>query len=640
MSNPQFEKTIVSYFLPSADGTGPASAAGAAAGTPADSAPLSPEDALRRKLEEAGERFLRDKRVGGKETEKELACKFNTTAVPDSPHSMDEYMDRFVHGVVESSTHVNLSTFIGHMTSSLPYFSRPLSKLVATMNQNIVKTETGMSVTFVEREVLAMMHRLIYARDDAFYAEHVQKQDTTLGVFTSGGTLANITGLWVARNVRLGPSSGETSGSTGVAKAPFAGVESEGLHGALQYYGYRNAVVIGSELMHYSMEKAVGLLGLGTGNIVKIPTDADYRMDVGKLSAKLAECKASNVVVLAVIGIAGATETGAIDPLQEIAALCADYQTHFHVDAAWGGPLLFSREFGTRLAGMEKADSVTLDGHKQLYMPMGCGLLFLKDPDMCLAVRKTARYIIRTDSFDLGKFTLEGSRPANAVYLHTNLHLFGRRGFEALMNRGVRLARFMAKEVVKSQEFELLVRPMMNILLYRAIPPHHANFRSKTLTVEDNEEIDAYNIRLQTEQKQQGRTFVSRTTVPYKPCDGAPVVALRVVLANPVTQEADIVAVLDDQRAILQEINTGRPVRRPPTAGDLTDSQRAMYWRRYWDNLPASTRLFYKDDFDAFLDSLIAPSCSLEMAVTAPVANASDAFSPTTLSADPSRPTA
>jgi glutamate decarboxylase len=147
------------------------------------------------------------------------------------------------------------------------------------------------------------------------------------------------------------------------------------------------------------------------------------------------------------VGVAGGTETGSIDDLAAIADLAQEFGVHFHVDAAWGGPVIFSEQHRHKIAGIERADTVTLDGHKQLYTPMGCGICFLRNPQHIDAVQKTANYIIRKDSHDLGKFTMEGSRPAVAVFLHANLKVMGVKGYGALVDRSIRMTRHMVNSL-------------------------------------------------------------------------------------------------------------------------------------------------------------------------------------------------
>jgi len=261
--------------------------------------------------------------------------------------------------------------------------------------------------------------------------------------------------------------------------------------------------------------------------------------------------------VVAVVGIAGATETGSIDDLEAISKLCQKYKVHFHVDAAWGGPVIFSKKHNHMMKGIEQADTITLDGHKQLYMPMGCGLCFFKNPTAAHAVRKTARYIIRKDSHDLGKFTMEGSRPANAVFLHANLNILGVSGFGTIIDRCIRIVAHMVSRVDNSDgQFELVVRPMTNILLYRALPKDlMARANKSDFTDEENARINEFNVKLQTAQKLEGRSFVSRTTVKSVAHGNAAIVALRVVIANMLTKESDIDAALADQVRLLAKIN-------------------------------------------------------------------------------------
>ena len=203
------------------------------------------------------------------------------------------------------------------------------------MNQNVVKTETAKTTTFLEREALAQLHKVLYEFDEPFYKEHVQNPGSMLGLFCNGGTMANVSAMWVARNHQLGPRLDDDGNKI------FDGVEFTGIPKALRYYGYDGAIVIGSDLMHYSMNKAADVLGCGLQALVKIPVDTHYRVDLDMMEERILEAKRKRECVVAIVGICGTTETGAIDPLQDMANLAAKYNIHFHVDAAWGGPCMF-----------------------------------------------------------------------------------------------------------------------------------------------------------------------------------------------------------------------------------------------------------------------------------------------------------
>ncbi len=475
---------------------------------------------------------------------KVLVERFLESSIPEELGDVADYLDRLQDDVVSHSTRTSSPRFIGHMTSALPCFMRPLAGLMAAMNQNVVKIETSKAFTPLERQTLSMIHRLIFNRSDDFYDEHVQSQESTLGIITSGGTLANITALWCARNRGLGPQDG------------FDGVQSEGLAAALRFYGYDGAVIIGSNSMHYSFDKAADVLGIGNRHLIKVPTDRHNGLDVAALREKVKECRLLRQLIIAIVGVAGTTETGSIDPLSEIAEVAREAGAHFHVDAAWAGPLLFSRRHKHQLTGIEQADSVTIDGHKQLYVPMGLGMCIFRGPQLAKSIEKEARYIARPSSVDLGKRALEGSRPGTVLFLHAALDIIGHSGYEILLDEGVRKTRYLADSILSRPEFELLLEPTINILVYRYLPEQYRKLAaSHELSDSDNHAIDNFNVLLQKAQRRAGYSFVSRTVISStRYGTGKPMVALRAVIANPLTTESDVDEVLLDQLGIASKL--------------------------------------------------------------------------------------
>lgn len=484
--------------------------------------------------------FLRTHDINTPVTLGELAANFTSSVIPEGPCEVSDYLDYLVERVVAHSTHTSSPRFIGHMTSALPYFVRPLSKLLVAMNQNVVKVETAKALSPYERQAIAMLHRFVYDRPAEFYERHIQESESTLGMLVSGGTLANISALWCARNSSLR------------AKGDFEGVDKDGLPAALEAYGCRGAAVIGSALMHYSIDKAADLLGTGMRGLIKVPADSRGRVEVSALREAIVACREQRRHVIAIVGVAGTTESGAIDPLERLADIAHEAKIHFHVDAAWGGPLLFSTRHRGKLAGIERADSVTIDGHKQLYLPMGTGVALIRDPHATAAIEKHARYIVRANSSDLGRRSLEGSRPGMALFLHAALNIIGARGYEMLVDESLRKTRYMADAVCARPEFQLLQEPEMNILSYRYIPgPLRERAASGRLSADDNSAVNRFNEELQKAQRLSGYSFVSRTTLDHTPHGGGlPVTVLRAVIANPLTTEEDIDSVLADQLMI------------------------------------------------------------------------------------------
>ena len=189
------------------------------------------------------------------------------------------------------------------MTSAIPSYLSQISRLLVELNQNVVKVETSNVLTLVERQVLAMMHRVAFRKDDAFYDQHIQAAGSHLGIVTSGGSLANITAMWLARNKCFEPD-GE-----------FSGHQRRGFVEALNHYGYRDAVIIGSQLMHYSMDKIGSIMGFGQEQILKIPCDDTGAVRIDVLEETIKRCQDERRMVVALVGIAATTETGAVDDL-------------------------------------------------------------------------------------------------------------------------------------------------------------------------------------------------------------------------------------------------------------------------------------------------------------------------------------
>jgi len=496
-------------------------------------------------LEVIANEFLQTTKIGSDIPLTDLNEQFTNYQIPIDPVDPDDYLNELTEAVIAHSVRTSSPRFIGHMTTALPYFVRPLAKLMTTLNQNPVKTETAKSLTPYERQALATLHHLIYQLPDAFYIEHTHNPHSTLGMIVSGGTIANITALWCARNAALAP------------QADFMGVEQEGLAAALKFYGYDGAVVIGSSLMHFSFDKAADLLGIGTRSLIKIPANEKNQVDLRSLRQTIRDCRDRNQLILAIVGIAGTTDSGGIDPLLDMAEIAKNANIHFHVDAAWGGPMLFSQRHRYKLQGIEFADSVTIDGHKQLYLPMGIGMLFLHNPNLAKAIKKQAPYTVRQNSIDLGKRTLEGSRPATAILLQAGLKLIGMKGYEYLMDWGIEKTWYLATRIEAMPEFERLIDPEINIFLYRYIPePYRQKAAIRQLTLAENQSINQFNQCLQKAQRQAGHTFISRTTT-YTTRYGknVPIIALRAVIANPLTTELDINAVLQDQLQIAADLS-------------------------------------------------------------------------------------
>ncbi|MBF0303954.1 MAG: aminotransferase class V-fold PLP-dependent enzyme [Desulfamplus sp.] len=513
---------------------------------------------------------------------KDLTANFRDTLIsPEPEKKLADVISDIISQIAPKAVNVASPYFVGHMTAAIPFFMVHLKAIVAALNQNVIKLETSKVLSVLEKQVLAKIHRLIYGLNESsmtnltllssisessktsrlnrtsrlsedFYNTHVQNADTSLGSFTTGGTTANLTALWVARNLFFKPFKG------------FEGIEVEGIAQALRAYSLDNAVLLVSKRGHFSLKKSGGVLGIGNKNVIPIDVNAECRLDARKLSETI-KCikKEGRTGIISVVGVAGATETGIIDPLEDIADICQEHKINFHVDAAWGGPVMLSEKYAHKLKGIERADSVTIDGHKQFFMPMTCGMVFFRDPLAMNHIAYHSNYVNRQGSVDLGIKTLEGSREANSLILDSALKIMGTKGYALMIDHGIETARKFADEIKKRELFELITEPELNILTYRMVP---SQIRKRLETVDKdekrelNEKIDQINITLQRKQREAGRSFVSRTRMSYKTgLNGSEqddeVVVLRSVIMNPMTNIAVLNEVLDEQEKILKSID-------------------------------------------------------------------------------------
>jgi glutamate decarboxylase len=479
---------------------------------------------------------------------KELTMDFKDTLINKDPQKkLADVITDIIDKIAPKAVNVASPYFVGHMTSALPFFMVHLKTIITAINQNVNKLETSKVLSVIEKQILAKLHRLIFNKEENFYKKHVQSTDTSLGAFTTGGTTANITALWVARNKLFLPYQS------------FEGIENEGIAKTMQTYSLDRIVVLVQERAHFSLKKAGGVLGIGNKNIIPVPVDSKHRIDIKKLEKTIKELSNDKKTkIAAVVGIAGTTETGMIDPLCEMAQICKENSIFFHVDAAWGGPVLLSEKYSPLLKGIEKADSVTIDCHKQFYMPMTSGMVYFNDPLSMDQIAYHSNYVNRPGSVDIGIKTLEGSREANSLILDSSLKIMGSRGYALMIDHSIKTAKQFADEIKKRKIFQLVTYPELNIVTYRVAPEHLISKLSKA-SKEQKEKIENLindiNIKIQRKQREHGKSFVSRTRFKIEKNSTIDCVVLRCVIMNPMTNIEILNEILDEQEEIFSRLD-------------------------------------------------------------------------------------
>lgn len=455
--------------------------------------------------------------------------------------SKEEYSTYLTEELVPNLINLASRKFIGHMTGPIPDFIQNMSRLVTRLNQNLVKVETSLAGTLIEMEVVNYFHKAIYQKPDGFYNKEAFNRDNSLGIFTNGGSISNITALHNALNNCLPATTG------------FEGLAKEGLPAALRFYGYQKVALLGSRWCHYSVDKALKLFGLGTQAFEELILDQGTEEEIrAGIDHKIQGLREQKILILGLVGVAGTTESGQIEPLELLGEIAWKHQIYYHVDAAFGGAYLFSPKYRQRFQGIHHADSVTICAHKQLYMPIGTSLCLFRESDFVLNSENNTSYQARKESYDLGKFTIEGTRNFNALIVHGLLKVFGGEQIGQLLEYNKKTADSFAELIQQHQSFELIYHPDLNIVLYRYVP--QALRTKNNYSSGELDQINQWNRSIQKRQFEGGKSFVSYTSITDKRHGAQEMVVFRTVFLNPNTSKQDLAEVLQEQLNLAFEL--------------------------------------------------------------------------------------
>lgn len=306
------------------------------------------------------------------------------------------------------------------------------------------------------------------------------------GAFTSGGMVSNLTALAAAREYAL-PRS-----------------RHQGL------FGHSVALYCSSEA-HYSVKRAAELLGVGASNVRGLAIDKHRRVNPEEVAKAIEQDRASGVTPIAVVATAGTTLTGAIDPIAELAEVCKEQNVWLHVDGAYGLPAASLLEYKKTFTGLEKADSVTIDAHKWLYLPKACGVVLVKKRNtLAAAFSHNENYMLHDESqMNPVDMTLEYSRPFRALKLWLAFRVHGAEQFRRAIRNNLKQAQLCKTLIDKEEELELLVEPQLSTVPFRHIPKK----------LRGNEAaLNEHNLQLVKRMQDDGRVYVSSAVVDGKVC--------------------------------------------------------------------------------------------------------------------------
>jgi L-2,4-diaminobutyrate decarboxylase len=439
----------------------------------------------------------------------EIGARF-AEPLPRAGRPADEVWDEAWETVVGEAIHLAHPMYMGHQVAPPLPHAVLADALASLLNQSIAVWEMSPTGTPVEAQVMRWL------------AELLGYPATADGTLVSGGSAANLTGLLAAREARFPGCS-----RAGVARTPDA----------------QRAVLLVSPHAHYCIERAAGLMGLGSDAILTV-AEKDGRMDPAALEERLALARRDGRIPLAVVATAASTATGLFDPLEEIAAITERAGVWLHVDAAHGASFLLSERLRHHLRGIERADSVAWDPHKMMWMPISLGAVLVRDHrHLDAAFQQSAPYLFHirpgeSRSRDTGTRTLQCSRRFDALKLWICLRHYGADHFAALAEQTVASTRYLYDSLLAAADFEPMHPPESNILCFRHLPAH--------LRDAPDREIDAFQSDLRAAYNASGQGWITTTVLHGRR-------VLRVTLINPATAPRHLDTLLERLRETARE---------------------------------------------------------------------------------------
>ncbi|MBL8515274.1 MAG: aspartate aminotransferase family protein [Betaproteobacteria bacterium] len=339
--------------------------------------------------------------------------------------------------IVPNSTHTAHPRFLPYVQPSPNALSPYADHVAAVLNQNCNLWHLSPAANIVEQTLLR------------WFADLFGLPASTGGIMTSGGSMANLVALTAARDHALGKSA-----------------RTQGLQS-----GGTPLVLYTSEQVHSSIDKAVSILGLGTDNLRRIPTDDHFRMRLDALHVAVAADRAAGCRPFCVVASAGTVTTGAIDPIAELALFCREQGLWLHVDGAYGALAALSDRFREPMRVIGLADSVSLDPHKFLFCAFEAGCVLVRDRQHLVnAFSVQPSYLTMSEDPDFIDFANQGpqlSRAFKALKVWWSLKHFGADAFASTIERMHDLALHMGREIERRAAFELLAPVVFNCVCFR-----------------------------------------------------------------------------------------------------------------------------------------------------------------------------
>lgn len=414
--------------------------------------------------------------------------------LPDEARCFDAVLEEVKAKVLPNLVRPMSTNYMAHLHCAALPETIAAEAIIAAFNQSMDSWDQAPAATEIEVEVIRNLCKL-YGYDE-----------NSDGVFTSGGSQSNLSGLLLARDWFC----------------------NEKLHWDIKKYGlpenFRKLRMYSSEVSHFSMEKSTHLMGMGYEAVVKVPVNDAMQMDIAKLR-ELIECdlQAGNIP-FCIAATVGTTDFGSIDDLKTLRSICNEYGMWLHADAAYGSAVILSEKYAHRVAGLAECDSITVDFHKMFLMPVSCSASLIRDKRHFEALTIHADYLNREEDEEDGYINLvnksmQTTRRFDALKVWISFRMRGRKVWSDIITRCIDNAKYFYEKLCAEAEAEVAVKPEISSVVFRVLPPTGSN-----------EDADTMNKRIRRELLHRHGVVIGQTV-----CRGN--VCLKFTLLNPLQTE-------------------------------------------------------------------------------------------------------
>lgn len=427
---------------------------------------------------------------------------------PISGEQLPVVLNKLGKLVVEHAVNVSHPQCIAHLHCPPLIPAIAAEVLISSANQSLDSWDQSPVATFLEQRLVNWLCQLFGYPSQAD------------GIFTSGGTQSNFMGLLLARDDYC---QSQLNWS----------VQQQGL--PLVAHRFR---ILCSTVSHFTVKQASALLGLGEQAVVTVETDDHYRLSSQGIERTLKSLQADDLIPIALVGTAGTTDFGSIDPLPELSQLAQKYGLWLHVDAAYGGGLMLSEHHASKLTGIAEADSLTVDFHKLFYQPISCGAFLLRDRAHFGLIKRHADYLNPESNAEAGipdlvTKSIQTTRRFDALKLWVSLQTLGQTGLADLIDTTIQLAQETASRIAEDSDLELANQPEINAVVFRYHPAH----------LQEKQQRNRVNREIRQSLLEKGKAVIAQTQI-------AGDVYLKLTLLNPRTTNAHITELLQEIKFI------------------------------------------------------------------------------------------